>query len=156
MAKKILTFIVLVVLIGIVIFIGSQLANKGLDMVSEADSQNASTRMLMVQAKQRVITEKSIIDGNKDSYVGEQLKECTIPAIEEFKNYGVIDIEGEYYDEFYVWNQDVLNELSINIVLQENEYYIVNYATNEIINTKGIKIDGQTYYKLSDIKKVVV
>ena len=156
MAKKILTVIALIALIIVVILIGNKLATKGLDMVSEADTQTESTKILVVQAKQRGISENAIVAGNKDGYVGEKLAECTIPAIEEFKGLGIINPEDENYDEFYVWNQEILDQLSINIILQENEYYIVNYANNEVINTKGIKIDNQIYYKLSDIKQVVV
>lgn len=156
MAKKIITFTVLCILIGILIFIGMKIANKGIDMVSQVDSQDASTSLLLAQAKQKVISEKAIIDNNKDGYVGEKLKDCTIPAIEEFKTLGVIEENEENYDSYYVWSQQVLDELSVNVKLAENEYYIVNYDTNEVITTKGIKIGNVIYYKLSDIKEVVV
>lgn len=156
MAKKIITFTVLCILIGILIFIGMKIANKGIDMVSQVDSQDASTSLLLAQAKQKVISEKAIIDNNKDGYVGEKLKDCTIPAIEEFKTLGVIEENEENYDSYYVWSQQVLDELSVNVKLAENEYYIVNYDTNEVITTKGIKIGDVIYYKLSDIKEVVV
>lgn len=156
MAKKIMTFIILCILICVLIFVGSKIANKGIDMYSQADSQDASTSLLLAQAKQKLISEKAIIDNKKDGYVGEKLKDCTIPEIEEFKALGVIAEDDKTYDSYYVWSQQTLNELSVNVKLAENEYYIVNYETNEVITTKGIKIGDNLYYKLTDIKQVVV
>lgn len=156
MAKKIMTFIILCILIGVLIFVGSKIANKGIDMYSQADSQNASTSLLLAQAKQKLISEKAIIDNKKEGYVGEKLKDCTIPEIEEFKTLGVIASDDKNYDSYYVWSQQTLNDLSVNVKLAENEYYIVNYDTNEVITTKGVKIGDKLYYKLTDIKEVVV
>lgn len=156
MAKKIMTFIILCILICVLIFVGSKIANKGIDMYSQADSQDASTSLLLAQAKQKLISEKAIIDNKKDGYVGEKLKDCTIPEIEEFKALGVIAEDDKTYDSYYVWSQQTLDELSVNVKLAENEYYIVNYETNEVITTKGIKIGDNLYYKLTDIKQVVV
>jgi len=156
MIKRIFTFLGLCILIGIAIFIGYKLANQGIDMVSQADSQTASTSLLVIQAKQKVISEKSILEDTKDVYVGEQYKECTIPEIENFKNSGIIAQDDEHFDSYYVWNQEVLNNLNVNINLNEGQYYIVNYETNEVIDTAGVNIDDQVYYKLSEIKEIVV
>ena len=156
MVKKILTFIVMCILIGVVIFITYKLTNKGIDIVSEADSQNASTYMLVVQAKQKVISEKAIVDGNKEGYKGVQFKEENNNDIEEFKNLKIISSDEEFYDEYYIWNQEVLDGLGIKIILKQGEYYIVNYETNEVINTLGVKIGDKIYYKLSEVKQVIV
>lgn len=158
MAKKMFTFIILCCLIGVLIFVGIRIANKGINMISEVDSQTASTSLLLAQAKQKVISERAIIDDDKSGYVGEKLKECTIPTIEEFKASGIIAEDDKNYDSYYVWTQDILNELSVNVKLSENEYYIVNYETNEVITTKGVKVPNSdnVYYKLSEIKEFVV
>ena len=154
--KRILTAIILCVLIGVVIFIGTKIANQGMNMVSEADSQNASTTMLLVQAKLKVISEKAIIDDSKDGYLGEKYSDTSIPYIEDFKTMGIINEDEEEYQDYYVWNQQILDDLGTHIELSENEYYIVNYSNNEVINTKGIKVGKNIYYKLSDVKKQVV
>lgn len=158
MTKKIITFIVLCVLIVALAFVSKNIADKGLSMISEADSHNASTSLLLAQAKQKVISEKAIINNDKSGYVGELLKESTTPIIEEFKKLEIIKEDDTNYEFYYIWNQEILDELNINVKLAKDEYYIVNYETNEVITTKGITIkeNDKTYYKLSEIKEVVV
>lgn len=156
MLKKVLTALVLCALLAVVGLIAWQIANQGMNIVSNADSQDASTSLLMAQAKQRVLSEKAILEDNKEVYVGEKFKECELPAIVEFKELGIIAEEEEHYDSYYVWSQQTLNELSVNVKLADGEYYIVNYETNEVITTKGIKIREKVYYRLSEIKEVVV
>lgn len=155
MIKKIIAFLALCCFIGIIVFVGYKITNKGIDIVTEAGSQTGSTALLLVQAKEKIIAEKAIISKNLDEYVGEKFSECEIQAIKRFKDLDIILETDENYDTYYVWDQEILDNLLVDVKLAENEYYIVNYMTNEVITTKGVKINDKTYYRLSEIKEVI-
>ena len=69
------------------------------------------------------------------------------------KSEGIINESDANYQSYYLWNQDILNEEGLDsIKLKDNEIYIVNYETEEIIYYPGYKhTDDKTYYKLSDL-----
>ena len=151
MTKKIITFVVLCALIVVLALVSKNIADTGISMISDADSHNASTSLLLAQAKQKVISEKAIINNDKSGYIGEKLKDSTNPIIEEFKKLEVIKEDDVNYDSYFIWNQQILDDLDVNVKLGKDEYYIVNYETNEVITTKGVKIkeNDKLYYKLS-------
>lgn len=156
MAKKFITFLILCGLIIMLVFIGKNIANKGMDMISNVDSHDISTSMLLAQAKEKSLSEKAILNNDTSVYVGEAFKDSIIPEIQEFKEKNIIKQDDPNYDKYYVWSQETLDNLGVNVKLAESEYYIVNYESNDVITTKGVTDDGQIYYKLSDIKGIVV
>ena len=79
----------------------------------------------------------------------------TDEVIKAFLEKQIIDSESKDSD-FYVLTQQDLRDLELeNIKEESGMYYIVDYKNNDIITTKGYTaIDGQTYYKLTDIEKL--
>ena len=58
-------------------------------------------------------------------------------------------------DNYYILDDNNLDELELSVRNQKQGNYIVEYNSNEIIYTSGIKDkDGNILYKLSDIEKV--
>lgn len=69
--------------------------------------------------------------------------------IENLKNLGIITDEN--IQQFYMWKQAELDEESLNsIKLKDDEFFLVNYETEEVIYSEGYTDeDGNTYYQLS-------
>ncbi len=107
--------------------------------------------MLLVQGKIKVIGQENEMNKEQNSLKGlkvsENLEDEKIKRLIENK---VINTEEENFDKYYIINSQTLNELNLQDNLK-GEYYIINYKTYEIIYSKGIEIEDQMHYKLTEI-----
>ena len=118
--------------------------------------ENVKTNMLLVQGKIKVLQESSVAKKDESILKGKKVADnAENEKVKEMLEKGVISTQDESYDKYYIVDQDTLTQMQIEgIVFGEGNFYIVNYATNEILWTQGITIDGVTYYKLSDLEKL--
>ena len=142
----VITIIVLLIITGVSLNVGSQL-------FTNVNLKTLDTNMLLIQARVKVISEKNQFDENTP-LKGSKVADITSDAdIDKLKNEGIINESDSNYQSYYLWNQDILNEEGLDsIKLKDNEKYIVNYESEEIIYYPGYKhTDDKTYYKLSDL-----
>ena len=137
--KAFLKWVFIIIILALLIVFTINFAEEELDKNLQEDIK---TEMLQVQAKSKIVFEKYHID-NENGLKGEKVEDESLK-----EKYSIDDLEN-----FYKWSRDVLAEEGIkDIALQEDEYYLVNYDTEEVIYSEGYKnIDGNTYYKLSEI-----
>lgn len=111
----------------------------------QRNSEDIKTEMLQVQAKAKVVLEKYHVDKN-NGLKGEKMEDISLESLYNITNIG----------DYYKWNTDTLKEVGfIETVLKEGDYYLVNYELEEVIYSIGYKAeDGNTYYKLSEIKNI--
>lgn len=107
--------------------------------------------MLLVQGKIKVIEQENEMNKEENPLKGlkvsENLEDENVKSLIENK---VINIEDENFDKYYIINSETLNELKLQDNLK-GEYYIVNYKTYEIIYSKGIEIENEMHYSLTEI-----
>lgn len=107
--------------------------------------------MLLVQGKIKVIEQENEMNKEENPLKGlkvsENLEDEKVKSLIENK---VISAEDENFDEYYIINSETLNELNLQDNLK-GEYYIVNYKTYEIIYSKGIEIEKEMHYTLTEI-----
>jgi Tfp pilus assembly protein PilE len=140
----VVTIIVLLILAGIILGIGTS-------MIKNAEIQSLNTNLLLIQARVEIISEMN-------SFNGTPLKGTQVTATETTASalLTTVGITTEQ-DKYYIWNQTILNEEHLSrIELKQNEYYLVNYETSEVINSIGVERDGIRYYKLSDVKALKI
>ena len=103
-------------------------------------NEEIETEMLQIRAKARLEFEKYHID-NENGLIGEKIVN---------QEYG-IEEEGN----FFKWTKEILEKLGLTQnLLKDDEYYIVNYDTEDVIFSSGIKYkDGNIYYRLSELEK---
>ena len=130
--------IFIMILIIIIILSGIVLAKR---LWSETTQKDIKTDLLYMQAKCKVIYDKHIIN-EEEALIGEKIEEYK--ENEEINE--IITSDGEWYK----LNQENLNSIGA-YYLNEEDGYIVNYETEEIIYTIGIEENGKVFYKLSDI-----
>lgn len=132
--KLIFTVIILIAIFVVAIFVIEKL-------IQSSNVTNIKTDLLYIQAKCKVIHDKKVVDDNQ-TLLGEEINE-----LQENEEINQI-ISGE--DKWYRLSQDDLNQLGVGY-LKEEEGFIVNYETEEVLYTKGVQEGEETYYKLSDM-----
>ncbi len=139
---SIIWLIIGVVLIIAIVIFGSRLFKEELKKENDEDIK---TQMLQVQAKAKVIFEKYHVDNNNG------LKGTQMTQDEMDEKFNATEAE-----KYYKWNQEILNEIGLSdIQLEEGEYFLVNYETEEVIYSLGLTTkEDETYYKLSEIKEL--
>ena len=56
------------------------------------------------------------------------------------------------FSKYYIIEKETLEEIGLQNINLKKGFYIVNYNTDEIIYSEGVKIGENTYYKLSELK----
>lgn len=144
------TFIILVIIV--LIFLGASYFIR--DGYDKEQFETVKTNMLLIEAKTKIVAEKVRIKEKDASYVGKKIEN-----LQEDENIKKL-IESEIIKpnekdvKYYVLEQSYLEELGLTNISPEKGYYIVEYSSNEIIYSEGIKNEkGDTVYKLSEINE---
>lgn len=143
----IIIFIALIVF-GAIYFVRMQISKEALVTLK--------TNLLLIQGKTDLVSQHVEMKEKDAKLAGTKLADMKEDeVIKVFLEKQIIDSESKDSD-FYVLTQQDLNDLELeNIKVEDGMYYIVDYKNNDIITTKGYTaIDGQTYYKLTDIEKL--
>ena len=153
MNKSLARFFRFAVIIGIIMAIAIPLARKGFKMLDEKKYTDLQTDLLLIQGKVKVIQGKSEVSGNKDVYLGQKVSESDNNKIKELlKKIGIAE---NIYEKYFILTQKDFETMGIAGELKNkaDNLFVVNYEEMEVIYTKGIKVDGNIKYKLSDIIK---
>ena len=141
--KSLIKFIIIIAILTGIILWGIQIIVEETD---KKELETINTNMLQVQAKGKVVFEKYHVD-NANGLKGRKIENNL-----ELESFGIND-DGNYY----AWDRKVLNEVGLTeISIGEDDFYIVNYDSEEVLFSKGYKAkDGQIYFKLTDIKSLL-
>lgn len=136
--------ILVIIVIGIVVFIGFKYANN---YIENEEKEDIKTTMLTIQGKITNIQNKHIVD-ESNSLNGTKIdlenNQTEYNINEELKK-SLLTIENP---ELYILNEDELNELGVkDIVINDTEFYVVEYNTKEVFYSLGV--NGK--YKLSEM-----
>ena len=148
--QRLLLFTIVVVAVGVI------MANFRSDIKSE-NVKTVSTEMLLIQGKIKVLGEKSVATGDTNILKGHKVADHIDenPKIHEVIEKGIISQDEENFDKYYFLSKEEIDVLDVEATkMKDGEYMIVNYSTFEVIYTLGYVIDGNFYYKLSDIVRV--
>ena len=141
-------FIILV--IGIIIYGVLKYAKKEVD---SEQFETIKTDMLLIEAKTSIVAQKVKIKEKDAKYIGNKIENDENEDIKKLEQHGIIELKKE--NNYYILDDNNLDELELSVKNQKQGNYIVEYNSNEIIYTSGIKDkDGNILYKLSDIEKV--
>ncbi len=125
---------------------------------AKSSLEDLKTDILLVQAKVKTISGEYTLQKKDEVLKGTKIAEMKDdPAISNLIESEEINIEDKE-KKYYVLNKENLNELKLeNVMLEENNYYVVEYNTYEVYYTKGfVYSDGETYYKLTEIENLVI
>lgn len=140
-----IALILLVVIVGVVVFVGIQYFQK---YAKNQEKEDIKATMLSIQGivtnvknKNKVDEENNLLEGTKIELENNQTQ---YKINDELKNI----LSGIEEPELYVLNQEELQAHGIkNVEITENKFYIIDYNTSEIYYSLGI--EGK--YKLSEM-----
>ena len=139
--NSLIWLIPLIVILTVIIINGVQFIQK---QMHEKEWENVKTDMLQIQAKAKIVFEKYHVD-EANGLAGEKIEDLS--SIEQF---GI-----EQDKTYYKWTKEILDQNGLSDIKVDEDYYLINYETEEVIYSKGYKSnDGNTYYKLSEIKNL--
>ena len=116
--------------------------------------KNYETDMLLIQGKVKILSQESAIQKNEELLKGRKVSEnLEDKEIVQLLENNVISQDEESFSNYYILEKENLNEMGLNSVELNEGYYIVNYKTYEIIYSKGVNIEENTFYKLSELQE---
>ena len=119
---------------------------------NSAEYETVKTNMLLIQGKTEVLSQKVEIKEKDAKYIGTKLKDKEIDDyIQNLIDKEIIDMDSKD-SNYYCLDASNLEELGLNNI-KTDSYFIVDYKKNDIIYVDGIEnSDGDTIYRLSDMK----
>lgn len=138
--NKGVTLTVLVVTIIVIIILAGVTISSSDSLIKNTKVKNMVTNMYLIQAKAEALYEEYQFNGTETGYIGEQ--------VTDLNTYNVVD-NGKWYK----WDKNTIKDLGFDEnMLSSGGDFIVNYATGEVIYTKGLKDDdGNVKYTLTDL-----
>lgn len=152
--EKGITLITLVITVIILVLIAAISIGKVGDIITQVNKETICTDMLLIQAKSKVLNEKANFNKDETMLAGQKLSEVTGNSeVDALKTNGIISESEENYSKYYIWNKQTVEEQQLGLEkFEDTQFYIVNYATEEVIYPQGYEhTDGNTYYKLSEL-----
>lgn len=142
--EKGITLVVLAITIIVMTILATVVTYSALDSLRTAQKNAFISEMEMVQAKVNVIYEKMQNNTQDIEYYNSLGQDISVLGDET-----LIKILGNSSrDGFKYFSKEDLKNLELEDINQE---VIINFSTREVISTRGIKIGGVMYYKLSNI-----
>ncbi|MBR2744838.1 MAG: hypothetical protein IKE01_06070 [Clostridia bacterium] len=143
----------LLVVTTIIIIVGVFCIKKVSNSLEQKKYEDLKADLLLIQAKVKTIKGKADVSGNKDNYLGAKISENENNDLKDFLRY--IKIKDEDFESFYVLSKVDFDTMNISDELKnaEDNEFIVNYDSSEVIYKKGIKVDGKVKYKISEINE---
>ena len=123
--------------------------------MQEGEMEDYKTDMLLIQSKVKILSQESTIQKKeellKGKKVADNLEDEIVKKLIENKT---ISQEEKEFTKYYILEKATLEEMGLNTISLKEGVYVVNYDTDEIIYSEGIKIKENIYYKLSDLQKI--
>ncbi len=149
-----ITLVALVITIILILILAGIAGYEGGKIIQQSNLQTISANMLLIQAKAQTLAEKAEFSGDEENSL-KGVKVENIAEEEPLRKAGITT--GEYYK----WDANTLEENGLSgVSIEDGEVYYVNYqvgetADVEVVISSGYKhVDGNVYYKLSDIKNL--
>ena len=153
MKNSVFKIIKLLFVLSIIAGVGTVLLKNAGVMLQQKNDDDKKTDLLLIQAKVKLIKGKSDVNSNTDEYVGVKVSELENEVIKDFlRNIKIPDSDFEKYYVLYYQDFEKMGIVS-ELANTEDDNYIVNYETAEVICVKGVFVDNMFKYKLSDIVK---
>jgi len=140
-----IALVIIIVVIGIIIYIGTQYAKEYMD---NQKNEDIKAEMLVIQGIITSIQNKHIVDENTNVLVGTNLVlDNNTTGYKISENFNKILLAQENANLYILSTEDLKNNGLDNIKVDKEKFYIVDYNSGEIFYSLGI--NGK--YKLSDM-----
>lgn len=142
-------FLKLIIVFIIILVVGIFLFNIGTKKMQERKTDDIKTDMLMIEGKIKSIKAESEISNNQEKYVGTKVSEANDTDVNNVMQQ--LQINQEELQNYYILNKESFEKMGLADSIKDDDEYIVNYTNSDVIYVKGIKLNNEIKYKLSDI-----
>ena len=142
-------FLKLIIAFIIILVVGIFLFNIGTKKMQERKTDDIKTDMLMIEGKIKSIKAESEISNNQEKYVGTKVSEANDTEVNNVMQQ--LQINQEELQNYYILNKESFEKMGLADSIKDDDEYIVNYTNSDVIYVKGIKLNNEIKYKLSDI-----
>ena len=142
-------FLKLIIAFIIILVVGIFLFNIGTKKMQERKTDDIKTDMLMIEGKIKSIKAESEISNNQEKYVGTKVSEANDTEVNNVMQQ--LQINQEELQNYYILNKESFEKMGLADSIKDDDEYIVNYTNSDVIYVKGIKLNNEVKYKLSDI-----
>ena len=142
-------FLKLIIAFIIILVIGIFLFNIGTKKMQERKNDDIKTDMLMIEGKIKSIKAESEISNNQEKYVGTKVSEANDTEVNNVMQQ--LQINQDELQNYYILNKESFEKMGLADSIKDDDEYIVNYTNSDVIYVKGIKLNNEIKYKLSDI-----
>lgn len=152
-SNKGLSMIAVIIVLAIIIFTIIQTVVIVKKWMQKEELENVTTTMLLIQARCKTYKDKETMEEVEDEDEKVKLKGTLIKNIDDNEYINNL-IEKEIIkkdSKYYLLSQEDLEDLKV-YETDETQVFLVNYNSEEVIYANGVVKDGETLYKLSDIK----
>jgi Tfp pilus assembly protein PilE len=162
--EKGITLIVLVITIIVMFIIASITVYQGKEIIIDAKLDTAETNLLTIEAKAKGYAEEiDAMTWNLDEDKKEEERDA------KFKDYGMTPttISSNYNinsqinkENAYTVTAEALQNMGLSDLAEKNEEFIVvydydDYKIMDVIYTKGVSDNNNTYYTLSELQEIL-
>ena len=123
--------------------------NIGTKKMKERKNDDIKTDMLMIEGKIKSIKAESEISNNQEKYVGTKVSEANDTEVNNVMQQ--LQINQDELQNYYILNKESFEKMGLADSIKDDDEYIVNYTNSDVIYVKGIKLNNEIKYKLSDI-----
>ena len=142
-------FLKLIIAFIIILVVGIFLFNIGTKKMQERKNDDIKTDMLMIEGKIKTIKAESEISNNQEKYVGTKVSEANDTEVNNVMQQ--LQINQDELQNYYILNKESFEKMGLADSIKDDDEYIVNYTNSDVIYVKGIKLNNEIKYKLSDI-----
>ena len=137
--------LIMIAIIGIIYFVSTKLTKEKIETYQ--------TDMLLIQGKVKVLSQEAMVQKKEEILKGKKLSEhIEEEKIKELLAIGIISQEEPSFSKYYILEKEILEEIGLTNMNLKEGFYIVNYDTDEVIYSEGIKVQDNRYYKLSELE----
>ena len=142
-------FLKLIIAFIIILVVGIFLFNIGTKKMQERKNDDIKTDMLMIEGKIKSIKAESEISNNQEKYVGTKVSEANDTEVNNVMQQ--LQINQDELQNYYILNKESFEKMGLADSIKDDDEYIDNYTNSDVIYVKGIKLNNEIKYKLSDI-----
>lgn len=140
----IITIILTLILTGITIEVSTS-------QIEKAKLEDLVTTMLLIKGRAQIAIDKKEFDETFD-----ETGMLTYANATEYTSNIPSNLASKLTDKsnLYIWEQTAMDNNNIDVEINSEEFFIIDYNTKEIYFSQGFEYNGNMYYSLTELQEL--
>lgn len=147
--NKGITIIALIITVIVMLILVTITVRYGTDEIKKAKLEDLKSTMLIIKGRAQIIIDKESFG---ETYNNEGMIKITDEAA---LKYNIPDnLKDLDQTNLYIWEQTAMDNNSIDVTINDTDFFIIDYSTREIYYSIGYTDGENTYYSLTDMQNI--